>query len=140
MPQAPAAATTEPGATGTDPWPKWGRMLGGAWIFFLAYPIVAALHAPVAPWLRYACVLLLIAFAVIYVVFFTSIADADRYARQWVVLGVLILIAVAVSPVIGINYFSYKACVTATRAEVQKQDPTGLYAKRDSAPVQVAAK
>lgn len=46
----------------------------------------------------------------------------------------------AFSPVIGINYFSYKACMTATRAEVQKQDPTGLYAKRESAPVQVAAK
>ncbi len=103
MPHAPAAATTEPGATGADPWPKWGRMLGGAWIFFLAYPIMTALDAPVAPWLRYACVVLLVAFAVIYVVFFTSIADEDRYARQWVVLGVLILIAVAVSPVIGIN-------------------------------------
>lgn len=87
----------------SDLWPKWGRMLGGAWIFFLAYPIMSALHAPVAPWLRYACVLLLVAFAVVYVVFFTSIADKERYARQWVVLGVLILIAVAVSPVIGIN-------------------------------------
>lgn len=86
-----------------DPWPRWGRMLGGAWIFFLAYPIMSALDAPAAPWLRYACVALLVAFAVIYVIFFTSIADADRYARQWVVLGVLILIAAVVSPVIGIN-------------------------------------
>ena len=46
----------------------------------------------------------------------------------------------AYSPVIGINYFVYIACVKATRADVAKQDPTGLYAKAaDSAPVQVAA-
>lgn len=46
----------------------------------------------------------------------------------------------AYSPVIGINYFGYIACVKATRAEVAKNEPTGLYAKGDSAPVQVAAK
>lgn len=46
----------------------------------------------------------------------------------------------AYSPIIGINYFSYKDCIKATRADVAKQDPTGLYAKADSAPVQVAAK
>ena len=46
----------------------------------------------------------------------------------------------AYSPVIGINYFGYIACVKATRAEVAKQDPTGLYAKTESAPVQVASK
>lgn len=46
----------------------------------------------------------------------------------------------AYSPVIGINYFGYIACVKATRADVAKQDPTGLYAKTESAPVQVASK
>lgn len=47
----------------------------------------------------------------------------------------------AYSPVIGINYFGYIECVKATRADVAKKDPTGLYAKAaDSAPLQVAAK
>jgi len=41
----------------------------------------------------------------------------------------------AYSPVIGINYFGYIACVKATRADVAKNEPTGLYAKGDSAPV-----
>ncbi|RYG22334.1 MAG: hypothetical protein EON93_25280 [Burkholderiales bacterium] len=31
----------------------------------------------------------------------------------------------AFSPIIGINYFSYKACLEATRADVAKNDPTG---------------
>lgn len=48
--------------------------------------------------------------------------------------------ASAYSPVIGVNYFGYIACVKATRADVAKQDPTGLYAKTESAPLQVAAK
>jgi hypothetical protein len=46
----------------------------------------------------------------------------------------------AYAPVIGINYFGYIACVKATRADVAKNDPTGLFAKADSAPVQVASK
>ncbi len=39
----------------------------------------------------------------------------------------------AATPVIGVNYYSYLACIKETRAQVAKQDPTGLYAQRDSA-------
>lgn len=35
-------------------------------------------------------------------------------------------------PVVGIGYYSYLNCVKDTRAAVAKQDPTGLYAKRES--------
>ena len=38
----------------------------------------------------------------------------------------------ASSPVIGVNYYGYLACIKETRARVAKQDPTGLYANRDS--------
>lgn len=31
-------------------------------------------------------------------------------------------------PVVGLGYYSYLGCIKATRAEVAKQDPTGLYA------------
>lgn len=37
----------------------------------------------------------------------------------------------AASPVIGLGFYAYLDCVKATRAEVGKQEPTGLYAKRD---------
>ena len=38
----------------------------------------------------------------------------------------------ASTPVIGVGFYGYLACVKETRADVAKQDPTGLYAKRDS--------
>lgn len=31
-------------------------------------------------------------------------------------------------PVVGLGYYSYLGCIKATRAEVAKQDPTGLFA------------
>lgn len=38
----------------------------------------------------------------------------------------------ASTPVIGVGFYSYLACVKETRDDVAKQDPSGLYAKRDS--------
>jgi hypothetical protein len=40
----------------------------------------------------------------------------------------------AFSPVIGTNYFAYKACLVQTRLDVAKLEPTGLYASRFSKP------
>jgi hypothetical protein len=37
------------------------------------------------------------------------------------------------APVIGVNHYMYLACIKATRAQVAKDDPTGLYAARDTA-------
>ncbi len=36
------------------------------------------------------------------------------------------------APVFGHNYYVYQTCLKATRAEVAKTDPTGLYAKSES--------
>lgn len=36
------------------------------------------------------------------------------------------------TPVIGVSFYSYLACIKQTRAQVATQDPTGLYAKRES--------
>lgn len=38
----------------------------------------------------------------------------------------------AAGPVVGLNFYAYLACVKDTRADVARQDPTGLYAGRDS--------
>jgi len=40
----------------------------------------------------------------------------------------------AFSPLIGINYYSYRTCLAKTRAETARQEPTGLYAARFSKP------
>ena len=36
------------------------------------------------------------------------------------------------SPVYGVAFYSYKACLKETRLEVVKKDPTGLYAASES--------
>ncbi len=38
----------------------------------------------------------------------------------------------ATTPLIGTNVYVYQECIKATRADVEKKDPTGLYASRDS--------
>jgi hypothetical protein len=38
------------------------------------------------------------------------------------------------SPIIGINYYNYRTCLAKTRAEIARQEPTGLYATRFSNP------
>lgn len=39
----------------------------------------------------------------------------------------------ASAPVYGMNYYAYLSCLKQTRADVAKQDPTGLYAGLGSA-------
>lgn len=38
----------------------------------------------------------------------------------------------AVGPVVGVGYYGYLSCLKDTRAEVSKNDPTGLYAGSES--------
>ncbi len=42
-------------------------------------------------------------------------------------------------PVVGIAYYTHLACLKDTRAQVAKQDPTGLYAGRESQTALVVA-
>ena len=47
----------------------------------------------------------------------------------------------AAAPIVGVAYYTYLNCIKDTRVEVAKQDPTGLYAKREpGADIVIAAK
>ncbi|MEZ6028253.1 MAG: hypothetical protein R3C46_00735 [Hyphomonadaceae bacterium] len=46
----------------------------------------------------------------------------------------------AANPVVGLGYYKYLACLKGTRAEVAKQDPTGLYAADSRSDLVVAAR
>jgi hypothetical protein len=46
----------------------------------------------------------------------------------------------AATPVVGVNYYAYLACLKRTRAAVGETEPTGLYAARDSGGAAMAAK
>lgn len=45
----------------------------------------------------------------------------------------------AYAPLVGFAYLSYQECVKETRASVAKDDPTGLYAHRESTGATVIA-
>ena len=59
------------------------------------------------------------------------VAELDRAVKK--------VCADAAAPLIGFNYYTYTACLKATRADVAKADPTGLYAKVESNPPAVLA-
>jgi hypothetical protein len=69
-----------------------------------------------------------------------SAAEAAAYVQK-IDLAVKRECQRATAPVIGTGYYSYLQCLKDTRADVAKKDPTGLYARRDSASdIVVAAK
>jgi hypothetical protein len=54
----------------------------------------------------------------------TYVAELDRAVKK--------VCADEAAPIFGSNYYVYLACLKATRADVAKADPTGLYAKLES--------
>ena len=61
----------------------------------------------------------------------TYVANLDKAVKQ--------VCREATGPVIGVAYYGYLACIKDTRAEVAKQDPTGLYAGGESQATLVVA-
>ncbi len=61
----------------------------------------------------------------------TYVANLDKAVKQ--------VCREATGPVIGVAYYGYLACIKDTRAEVAKQDPTGLYAGVESQTTLVVA-
>ena len=61
------------------------------------------------------------------------VAELDRAVKK--------VCADEAAPIFGPNYYAYLACLKATRADVAKTEPTGLYAKLESnAPAVLAAR
>lgn len=60
---------------------------------------------------------------------------SDQDAKAYIVAldkAVKKVCAKAAAPIIGSNFYSYLACIKDTRAEVAKNDLTGIYAARDT--------
>src|SRR3546814_301423 len=52
------------------------------------------------------------------------IADLDQAVRR--------VCAKTNSPIVGVNFYTYQACVKQTRIATAQKDPTGLYKLRES--------
>lgn len=84
-----------------NPWEKWGWAFAAIWLVFLIYPIIAVVDADVTLAAKVGCLLCILGFAV---------ANVLGYARRgspWLYLGLMLALALATLPVIGISVISY---------------------------------
>lgn len=99
-----------PGPTpsdGTDPWERWGWVMGAIWLVFLAFPLreVDQVEAP-AP-AKVAAAAAIVLFAAVYLVGLRGMdrcanpAESRRYSAR--ALGILLLVAMVPVPVIGVE-------------------------------------
>lgn len=84
-----------------NPWEKWGWTFAAIWLVFLIYPIVAAVEADVPVVVKVLTLACVLGFAVANVVGYAS------RGRVWFYLAVMVLLALATVPVIGMEAISY---------------------------------
>jgi len=85
----------------TNPWEKWGWAFASIWLVFLVYPIISVLDADVsslAKGVNLACIL---GFAV------ANVTGYSRRGHAWLALAVMVGLALATVPVIGIEAIAY---------------------------------
>ena len=90
-----------PDALPANPWEKWGWAFASIWLFFLVFPIVATLDsgAPLAA--QVATLACIAGFAV------ANVLGYSRHRSTWVSLAVMLGLALATVPVIGIDVISF---------------------------------
>ena len=84
-----------------NPWEKWGWAFASIWLVFLVYPVVSVVEADAPPVVKALCLLAILGFAV---------ANLLGYAGRVNVLlclAVMIALALATTPVVGIEAISY---------------------------------
>lgn len=84
-----------------NPWEKWGWAFAAIWLVFLIYPIIAVVDADVPLVAKVGCLFCILGFAV---------ANVLGYARRgspWLYLALMLALALATLPVVGISVISY---------------------------------
>jgi two-component system sensor histidine kinase DesK len=85
----------------SNPWEKWGWAFAAIWLVFLVYPITAVLEADVSVPMKAFSLLCILGFAVANVLAYNS------RSRVWLFLAVMVALALATVPVIGIGAIAY---------------------------------
>ncbi len=103
--------TPEPGAHVTaagggqplpdNPWEKWGWAFAAIWLVFLAFPVIAVVESEAAMPAKVVTMLCIAGFAVANVLGYSSRLSA------WWALGLMVALALATAPVIGIGIISF---------------------------------
>jgi two-component system, NarL family, sensor histidine kinase DesK len=87
----------EPVAT-VSPWERWTWVFAGIWLVFLVYPVLETFQATDSAAVRAVGLGLLAAFGVVYMLGFGWLAE-----RRWQCFGLLIALALATVPIIGVE-------------------------------------
>ena len=85
----------------TNPWEKWGWAFASIWLVFLVFPLVAVSDSDVPVAGKVAALLCIAGFAV------ANVLGYSHRRSTWVSLGVMLVLALATVPVIGIGVISF---------------------------------
>lgn len=100
-PGAHVTATPDPTPLPDNPWEKWGWAFAAIWLVFLAFPIIAVVESEVGLPAKVFAMLCIAGFAVANVLGYSS------RLRPWWALGLMVALALATAPVIGIGVISF---------------------------------
>jgi two-component system sensor histidine kinase DesK len=84
-----------------NPWEKWGWAFAAIWLVFLAFPVIAVVESEAAMPAKVVTMLCIAGFAVANVLGYSSRLSA------WWALGLMVALALATAPVIGIGIISF---------------------------------
>lgn len=97
-----------------SPWDRFGWLMGGIWLLFLAFPLAAVLTSSLTAGVKAAAIALLAAFAAVYVYGFVRLNRAGwGSTARWSFLTALVLLTFAFSLFSGIDALSLVPYVVA---------------------------
>ena len=85
-------------AAPASPWGRWSWVFAGIWLVFLVYPVIETLQSDHSVAVTALGLGLIAAFGVVYMLGYGALAD-----RPWLVSGLLVALALATVPIIGIE-------------------------------------
>lgn len=90
-----------PDALPLNPWVKWGWAFAAIWLVFLVYPATAVADADVPVVVKALCLAAIAGFAV------ANVLGHSRRLTAWAALTLMVVLAGATVPVVGIEAISY---------------------------------
>ncbi len=84
-----------------NPWEKWGWAFAAIWLVFLVFPVTAVLGSDTPVGAQAAALLCIAGFGV------ANVLGYSQHHSTWLCLGIMVVLAMATLPVIGIGVISY---------------------------------
>src|SRR5699024_74311 len=87
-----------------SPWDRFGWLMGGIWLLFLAFPLAAILTSDLTLGLKITASALLAAFGAVYVYGFVRLNRAGGSQQErWLLLAAMVLLTLALGLIIGVD-------------------------------------